>query len=285
VWVMKAVGKKGEALTGYPAISVYEEFRYHPKEVITGTFDWVYDHLGIYTWTVEIWSPMREAGIEKYEYIDWFRDHPEADDLKLMAWNDNALGGKGFVDWQPYQHPELGAVELGGWDTMACISNVPQDRLEQEVKKFPGWLLHQALMSPRLSLNELKVSALGGDLWQVSATVQNTGYLPTTVSKRAADRKQVPPVLAQLHTEGTAAHIVSTAGNSQASHHALPRVELGQLSGWSHKHTGTSFWPDAEPTSDIAVAQWVVKAPAGTELKFSARAARAGAVSGLVRLA
>ena len=40
-------------MTGYPNISVYHDFRYHPKEVITGVFDdWMYDHLGVYAWTV-----------------------------------------------------------------------------------------------------------------------------------------------------------------------------------------------------------------------------------------
>ena len=55
LWVFKAQGAKGTELTGYPAISTFEEFRYHPKEVTTGGFDWIYDHLGLYKWTVEIW--------------------------------------------------------------------------------------------------------------------------------------------------------------------------------------------------------------------------------------
>jgi murein tripeptide amidase MpaA len=283
LWVYKAMGKKGQSLTGYPAIGVYEEFRYHPKEVITGTFDWVYDHLGIYTWTVEIWSPMREAGIDKYDYIDWFRDHPQEDDLKLMAWNDKVLGGQAFVDWKPFDHPELGPVEIGGWDTVHFISNVPKDRLEQEVAKFPKWLLNQALMSPQLSLKSTQVERLGDDLWRVQVTLQNIGYLPTTVSKRAADRKQVPNVLAQLELpEGV--QIVQTAGNSGASFAGLPRVDLGQLTGWSHKHPLSSFWPDGEPTSDMAVAQWVLKGPAGAQVHLLARAPRAGAVRATIAL-
>ena len=34
----KSVGAKGEELTGYPAISIYHDFRYHPKQNITGGF-------------------------------------------------------------------------------------------------------------------------------------------------------------------------------------------------------------------------------------------------------
>jgi hypothetical protein len=194
------------------------------------------------------------------------------------------LGGKAFVDWRPFNHPELGPVEIGGWDTVHYISNVPKDRLEREVAKFPAWLLHQALMSPKLEVRETQVQALGDDLWKVRVVLQNTGYLPSTVSKRAADRKQVPPLQAQLELpEGVT--VVSTAGNSGASFGALPRVELGQLTGWSHKHTGTSFWPDGEPTSDIAVAEWVLRGPAGAKVSVFARAPRAGAARATLTLA
>ena len=108
LWHYQKVGAKGTELTGYPAISVYHEFRYHPKQVIGGAFDWVYDHLGMFSWVVEIWSPMREAGIENYQYIDWFRDHPIEDDLKLYRWNVDKLGGLAHIAWKPFDHPQLG---------------------------------------------------------------------------------------------------------------------------------------------------------------------------------
>jgi hypothetical protein len=56
LWTYQKIGERGTALTGYPNISVFHDFRYHPKEVITGAFDdWMYDHLGVFAWTVEIW--------------------------------------------------------------------------------------------------------------------------------------------------------------------------------------------------------------------------------------
>ena len=46
-------------------------FRYHPKEVITGVFDdWLYDHLGLFAWTTELWAPQREAGITDYKLVE-----------------------------------------------------------------------------------------------------------------------------------------------------------------------------------------------------------------------
>jgi murein tripeptide amidase MpaA len=132
------IGKKGTELTDYPAISVFHEFRYDPKEFITGTFDdWAYEHQGIFGWTVEVWSPQRQAGITDYKYIDWYREHPLEDDLKLLRWSDEKLGGKGYINWYPFDHPQLGRVELGGWDAMYAWSNPPPEFLEKEIARFP----------------------------------------------------------------------------------------------------------------------------------------------------
>jgi murein tripeptide amidase MpaA len=46
------IGEKGTELTGYPNISVFHEFRYDPKDSITGTFDdWAYEQQGVFGWT------------------------------------------------------------------------------------------------------------------------------------------------------------------------------------------------------------------------------------------
>jgi murein tripeptide amidase MpaA len=37
LWTFKKIGEKGTELTGYPAISVFHDFKYHPKEVMTGS--------------------------------------------------------------------------------------------------------------------------------------------------------------------------------------------------------------------------------------------------------
>jgi murein tripeptide amidase MpaA len=277
--VYKRIGKEGTSVTGYPNISVYEEFRYHPKEVITGTFDWAYEQLGIYSWVVEIWSPMREAGIEKYDYIDWFRDHPVEDDLKLMRWNDAALRGKGFVDWAKFQHPQLGEVEIGGWDSFACISNVPKDRLQSEVAKFPKWLIWQALISPKLELKTATSTPLGEGLFKIRLEVVNSGWLSTQLSQQALNRKSIGPVTVEIHLPAAAEIVATTASGNTSSHGSLPRARLGQLSGWSQKGASGWFWPDADITGHLGVVEWVVRASAGINIELSARHPKAGKVS------
>ncbi|HEX6386785.1 MAG TPA: M14 family metallopeptidase, partial [Anaerolineae bacterium] len=73
----KKLGEKAKELTGYPAVSVYHDFKDDPKDYIKGTFDdWMYEYVGVYGWTTEIWSIIDQAGITDYKYIEWFREHP-----------------------------------------------------------------------------------------------------------------------------------------------------------------------------------------------------------------
>ena len=198
LWHYRRVGAKGTELTGYPAISVFEEFRYHPKQVIGGAFDWIYEHLGMFSWVVEIWSPMKEAGIRNYKYIDWFRDHPIEDDLKLYHWSRDQLGGIAHIAWKPFDHPQLGRIEIGGWNRFHAFGNPPPAFLERELARFPKWLVWQALTSPKMELLAAEAEALADDHWRVRLVVQNTGWLPSYVSKRAQERKVVRGVIAEI---------------------------------------------------------------------------------------
>jgi murein tripeptide amidase MpaA len=267
LWEYKRQGVKGTEMTGYPAISTYHEFRYHPKEVITGTFNWIYDHLGIYEWTVEIWCPMREAGITDYKYIDWFRSHPVEDDLKMLAWADRELKGRGYVDWYKFEHPQLGTVEIGGWDKLLAFRNPPPHLLEKEVAKFPEWILHNAMISPKLELVSLTADAVADGAYRIQLVVQNTGYLPSYVSKRAKARNQSRGVIAEL-TLPAGAELVN----------GKVRGNMGELEGRAYKHTLMSFWTDTTPTADRAITEWMVKGKVGDEVNITARHDKAGAI-------
>jgi murein tripeptide amidase MpaA len=276
LWAYQAIGKKGTELTGYPNISVYHEFRYHPKSVIGGTFDWIYEHMGMFSWVVEIWSPMREAGIAGYKYIDWFRDHTPDDDLKLIRWSDEKLGGAAHAGWKPFAHPQLGEIEIGGWNRFHAFSNPPLPLLEKELERFPKWLLWQALISPKLALVHAGATRVtGGDkaAWKVTLVVQNEGWLPSYVTKRALDRKVVRGLVVE----------VSLPDGARLALGKL-RDDYGQLEGKAYKHTGVSFWPDYNITDDRLKIEWVVEGKPGDLVTLTARHERAGALRVDVKL-
>lgn len=275
LWNFKAIGDEGTKLTGYPAISNYHEFRYHPKEVITGVFDdWMYEHRGVYAWTTEIWSPQRQAGITDYKYIDWFRDHPLEDDIKMLKWSDEKLEGKGHVEWYEYEHPQLGKVELGGWDSLYAFRNPPPQYLEAEVAPFSDWVIWQALASPKLELREVRVEPAGGDTFRIRFAVQNSGWLPTNVTKIAEQRKLCRGVVGEIaHASGAPEGLGKGAPEWLVAGDL--RQQEGQLAGWSHVSSGGFGW-QMNGTEDVAVFEWVVRGKG--EYHLTAKHERAGTV-------
>ena len=270
LWSYQRFSKLGEKLTGYPAISIFHDFKYHPKETIGGTQDWLYEHLGALFWVVEIWGPNKEAGITEYKWVDWYREHAEEDDLKLLKWSDEQCGGQAHVEWRAFQHPQLGPVEIGGWDKMNYWRNPPPHLREREAARFPAWMTQIALSLPRLELLRSEVQALGGDTWRVRLAVANSGWLPAYVSKRALERKIVRGVMFEIHLPPGDASVSLVQGR--------PRIEGPQLEGHAPVASLLAFLPNRDVTGDRAVAEWVVRAPRGTRLALTARCERAGAV-------
>ncbi|HEV8340231.1 MAG TPA: M14 family metallopeptidase [bacterium] len=275
LWTYQKIGEKGTAVTGYPNIAVYHDFRYHPKEVITGVFaDWLYDHLGIFGWTVELWSPQRQAGLRDYKYIDWYREHPFEEERQMLRWSDEVLEGKGYVAWYPFEHPQLGRVELGGWNQLYAFRNPPPAFLEREIAPFPQWLLWHLLISPRLELHEATRTALGEDAYRIRLVLQNSGWLPTYVTKKALENKVVRGVICEIELpEGATLET------------GKPREELGQLEGRAYKPAFPMRFPRVgDSTEDRLKVEWVVQAPRGGVVRLIARHVRAGVVRASVEL-
>jgi hypothetical protein len=267
----KTIGRKATELTGYPAISVFHDFAYDPKDYIKGTFDdWMYEVKGVYSWTTEIWSPQQQAGLKDYKYFDWLKDHSVADDVAIYQWLQEQTGGDGYVDWYPFEHPELGPVELGGWNGMFTWTNPPLHLLEKEIAPLADFMLYQALLSPRLELFQVDVAS-EGDLHAVRLVVHNTGWLPTNVTEQAEKMKAVRPLEVDIDLPAGARLV-----NGEA------KTMLGQLAGrndtWAFSGWG------AAGTGERAKAEWVIQAPPGTEIGLVATHQRAGTVRATVAL-
>lgn len=270
LWTFQKIGAQGTKITGYPNVSVFHDFRYHPKEIVTGGFDtWFYEQMGAFGWTVEIWSPQRQAGITDYKFIEWWREHPLEDDLKLLKWSDEVLDGKGYVEWYPFAHPQLGPVELGGWDNIYAFRNPPPQFVEKEIALFPDWIVWQCLISPRLELYEADAKSLGDGAYRVRLVVHNTGWLPTYGTKKAVEKKVVRGVIAEI-----------TLPEGATLETGKPREELGQLEGRAYKNA----FGETDPTEERLKVEWVVRAPEGGVVKLVARHDRAGVVRAEVEM-
>ncbi len=269
LWVFEAIGERGTALTGYPCVSVYHHFRYHPKEVITGVFDdWLFDHKGVFAFTVEMWDLATAAGVEEKskdkKFMDWFRKHPVEDDYKIVAYADEHAPG-GLAPWYEFDHPQLGKVELGGWDNLFTWRNPPHALLEAEIAPHADFALAFAALAPRLAWREVKLTPVGEGAYHLLTVVENTGFLPTYGSNQAKKMKAVRPVRLEV-TLPTDATLLS----------GKQKQEIGQLEGRSNK-LDVSFGDS--PTDNRGKAEWLIRAPVGGILTLRAVAERGGTLT------
>ena len=191
LWVFELMGERGKDLTGYPRLSVFHGFRYHPKDVTTGAFDdWVYDHLGIFAFTIELWDLAGRAGIKDRDFIEWVRKHPHEDDLKILKWLEENGDAPPLVAWHTFEHPQLGPIEIGGYDRMYTWRNPPRTVVGEEAAFNTAYALSLADMLPRLTLHTLTGDRLTGEgAFRLRLVVENSG-IPAHLHKRARTYSQ-----------------------------------------------------------------------------------------------
>jgi hypothetical protein len=95
-----------------------------------------------------------------------------------------------------------------------------------------------------------------GSASRIRFIVQNSGWLPTNVTKIATDRKLVRGVVGEICRRGDKTEFAGEQEPSWLLSGKL-REEKGQLTGWSHVTAGGFGW-NFDETTDLAVFEWVV---------------------------
>jgi hypothetical protein len=259
-----AIGKIGTAATGYESVSVFEGLTDDRKNPRMGNSkDWWYQDLGAYVFCIELWSLAEKAGIKVRDYMGFLRARSEEDDIKLLAYNDAGLGGKGFEPWREFEHPQLGRVELGGWKFKYTFQNPPPEMLLGEIERTFMFCLKHAALSPLVRITSTEVEDVGGNVYRVRAEVRNEGWLPTNLTQQAIKLGIAKPVTVKLSL-GQGAQLLS----------GKAVTNLGHLEGkWAT--SGGMF--GARAAADTCVAEWLVRVPSGpVEMEIVARSQKGG---------
>ncbi len=261
----QAIGRIGTELTGYPCASVYDGFAYQKDNPIKGVFlDWTYDNLGMLLYSTELWDLRVRAGNDRVPFLEPLKDRdPEAEGLRMLAWNDRELAGKGFVNWSDFDHPQLGKVQLGGWRMKDVLQNAPPQFLQSEAHKNAMFTFKHAGAAPRVEVTRSAVESLGGGVFRVEVVVRNRGYLPTNVTEMAKQNKTAKPVTAELTLPAGAELVLGKV-----------KEDLGHLDG--RILTGGGFYPGNASANRDKRMEWIIKAPAGGDLVVQVVSEKAG---------
>ena len=228
--VYKVLGGIGEELTEYPCISIYDEFTFEDDRPFRRgcATSFFYEHLGAYVFSTELWDWPWMIGLDHFRerggvHFDWGK-LSEDEQLNELKWIDENHPD-GFLDWTPYEHPQLGPVEIGGVERKFTRRNPPPGKwLEYEVDKCLMFAIRHAALLPLLRITEHKVEKVADRVYKVSAQVANTGFMSTNVTKMAVKIKVAKSVLAEVKLPDGAELVIGHE-----------KVDLGHLEGRSAK--------------------------------------------------
>ncbi len=221
--LFRQIGAWSEALTGYPMVSGFEEFTYEPDKPLHGDLtDYAYHQRGAVAYVVELWDLFTRIGMpRKKRFVLAYSELGRPEMIALGKWDAEHNAGRVVRPWRPFEHPQLGPVEIGGVDPRVGLWNPPYELLAEVCERQSAAFARVASLAPRLELDAPEVERLGDGVARVTLTVRNVGYLPTNVLASALALEHAEPVRVTVTTEGSA---TVDADGAFAT--------LGHLDGW-----------------------------------------------------
>ena len=222
----------GKSITGYErAGDVYQDYG-NGSPLFGHGPDFGYWYYGAIWYGDEIWN----TGKATKDY----NNDGVIDDLDRLIMNDEEYDGKLFFNWKPYNHPQLGEVEIGGWNPKFFTQNSPPDQLEKWAKNEALFNLEMIKYLPEIQWENIEVKKLksykqDSTDYQVKVSYRNAGKLPTAL--RQADlvkivrSDQISVTLRNINIEGEApkAKILPDPGaKSQQQQRGGSSIELAR---------------------------------------------------------
>lgn len=121
-------------------------------------------------------------------------DGASAEDKALISFVDNELDGEGFASWTKFNHPTLGEVEIGG--AAPYVKNTPPTRmLDSLLTVQVPWVITLSEKIPKLKILKTEVKSRGGNVYEVTAWVQNESLLPFPTAMGEKNQQPRPAIL------------------------------------------------------------------------------------------
>jgi len=208
--------------TGYATVSGFHEFLYEPDKPLHGDLsDYAYHQRGALAYVVELWDLFRQLGIErKKPFVDHYAKFSRKDMRALAAFDRQHNGGRMFKPWRKVEHPQLGEVEVGGFDPRVGIWNPPYERLAETCHAQSAAFLRVAALVPRVAIEVVRQERTEAHT-RIDLRIVNRGYLATHGLPSAKALPHSEPL--RLKASGEGVTLLAPAESV---------IEVGHLDGW-----------------------------------------------------
>ena len=273
--VMHAIADMGREELGYTPMNIFDAFLTDQVNYDSGALDdWMYETQGIPAYTVEFWDMPKAAGVP-FSWKDRQKESA-ADAMKrfyaCMKWvQDNAP--EYWLDWQPFEHPAFGRVEIGGFNIKRTFQNPPEKFLKEVCENDTKFNLRFIQASPCLTIDSLTCTKKAEGIYEIAAVPANKGYLPTNLTENGIRLKTIKPV--EVTIDGAE---VLTGRRTET---------VGQLEGYSATLTGTYFYGNITTEANAKAKHrvvWLVKGNEGDTVTVTASGQKAGSAAASITL-
>ena len=220
--------------TGYACVSGFHEFLYEPEKPLYGDLtEWAYHQRGAMAYVIELWDLFKQLGIERMKpFVDHYSKMTRKDFRALAAFDRERNQGRVFKRWRTVQHPQIGEVQVGGFDGRVGIWNPPYEMLPQTCESQSAAFLRVASLVPRVRVELAGRETLAGGTTRLEVRVANVGYLGTCGLPSAAKLVHVEPL--RLSAQGQGLRLVTPSQGP---------VPIGHLEGWGNgRHNGPEIF-------------------------------------------
>lgn len=148
-----------------------------PSPLFGHSPDYGYFQYGSIWYGDELWNGGRERDYDGNGVFEQW---------EVSRWCHENYSGDCFQPWTKFQHPELGEVEIGGFNPKFYSQNGPPEMLEQWARRQAEFNLYMAKSLPRIEITNAAISpvaagAADSATHEVRVTVRNSGLIPTAL--------------------------------------------------------------------------------------------------------
>jgi len=232
--ILQYFDKEGQKITNYPwAGDTYFDYGTRRKvNTVTGDStrpgplfghgpDFGYWYYGSIWYGDELWC---SGAVYDYD------NDGEYNEYDALRWNDETCEGKEFKSWEKFEHPQLGEVEIGGFNPKFFSQNPPPQFLEEWIKKQAMYNIFLAKQLPQIEITSIEVNPSNEEnVFDAEVSFTNTGFLPTAL-EQAKLVKIVKPDMVRLEFDRD----LTKGGKNKKVEILIPKTQYKDVElGWT----------------------------------------------------
>jgi hypothetical protein len=252
---------------GYNAEKIVPGYRYliSWKDLYTtyGDFgDFLESVMGSYTFVGELFN----NSVETFNNDE--SDKPKSRQERMrerLKFNDHLGHGTLYKDWEKYEHPQYGEIEIGGWVKYSSRLSHPF-MLKDLIHRNASAVIFAAEQTPKVEMKIFEKKELSKGLYRIRVRLINTGGIPTMSHHSYVNNLYPKDFLRVTGGEVSAGGFVSNP-------------YLNNVSYKEHKPSVLFFHIEGHSTKE---AEFIVKGKGKIQLEYISR--KAGNISREIKL-